>query len=235
MLTRPLRHIGHVVVAGVRRLLGLGEAPPSAIVTPHATTHGRSTDARTADHAVSEQPPGSRSSRRRTPSRRPKGRPKDSDPNRIPTTLHQVSNFLNSDGFAHRLREDQSAIDTGFRGHTGSFPILIAVRDNPAILGVSVRIPLIVPEKHRLAMAETIARANWGLSIGSFDLDMSDGNVGFRATMPIADAEISHEQVRDLLGAALWTVDRYHRAFGRLLFGDDLSPAEVIAEVEMDD
>ncbi len=153
----------------------------------------------------------------------------------IESTIDRVCRFLDADEFAYRLREDNNGIDTGFRGRSGTFSVLISAREQPATLGIFVRIPLVVPEARRPQMAETVVRANYGLSLGSFDLDMSDGALGFRCTMPIGGAAITHEQFRDLLGASLWTVDRYHRAFCRLLFGDDLSPAEVIAEVEMGD
>ena len=93
--------------------------------------------------------------------------------------------------------------------------------------------PVVIPEARRPVVAELIARINYGLMLGGFALDLSDGDLHFRVTMPLADAELTQEQFAHLLGASLWSADRYQKAFCRLLYGDDLSPAEAVAEVEM--
>ena len=84
-------------------------------------------------------------------------------------------------------------------------------------------------------MAETIARANHRVLLGHFALDMSDGELSFRANLLVVDGLPTHDQVGHLLAGSCWAVDRYHRAGIRLVYCDDLSPAEVIAEVEMAD
>jgi hypothetical protein len=146
-----------------------------------------------------------------------------------------VCGFLDADGLKYRERDDETAVELGFSGESGVFAAVIAVRGSPPVVGLFVRIPLVVKEDQRIAMAETATRANFGLMLGSFDLDMSTGCMGFRVAMPFSDASITHDQFSSLMQSAFWTVDRYHRAFCRLLYGDDLSPAEVIAEVEMAD
>lgn len=147
--------------------------------------------------------------------------------------VSQVCGFFDADQVMYRLRDDGVAVDAVFTGQTAPLSMTVAARDEPPMLGVFVVVPVIVPEDRRVQVAEVVARANHGLLVGSFDLDMADGRLAFRAAVPMAGATIAPEQFRDLMRTALWTADRYHRAFCRLLFGDDLSPAEVIAEVEM--
>ncbi len=62
---------------------------------------------------------------------------------------------------------------------------------------------------------------------------MHSGDLYFHAAALLSDAGLSAEQLHTVLGLALSLSDRYYRAFARLLFADDLSPAEAIAEVEM--
>jgi hypothetical protein len=163
------------------------------------------------------------------------GSPKGSSRDGAELTLDQLCGYLGEDGFGYGLREDGTAIETGFRGRTGAFRLVIFIREEPALLGLLVRLPEIVPEPKRPAMAEAIARANYALALGCFELDVSDGEIDFRVSMPTPGGALTQEQFRSLLGAAMWTTDRYHRAFCRLNFADDLSPAEVVAEVEMAD
>ena len=147
--------------------------------------------------------------------------------------LEVARSVLEAQGFPCSLRNDGPAIETGYRSSSGVFSIWIGAQDEPALLRVVVRIPVVVPEPRRVEMAETVARANYGLLLGGFQLDMSDGELLFQASMPVADAAVTCDQVRHLLDASVWSVSTYFRAFNRLLYGDDLSPAEVIAEVEM--
>ena len=149
--------------------------------------------------------------------------------------LHQVCDFMDADKLFYQVRDDAPVIRTGFRGDAAAFDIMIMASAIPPVLGIYVNIPVVVPEPRRAAMAETVARANLGLCLGCFDLDMSTGQLAFRTTMPIPEATITHGQFRHLLGSATVVVDGYFPAFVRLLYGDDLSPAEVIAEVEMQD
>jgi hypothetical protein len=104
---------------------------------------------------------------------------------------------------------------------------------DPLLVLIAVRIPTVVPDERRSQAAETVVRANYGLLVGCFDLDMRDGTLGFRASLPVVDAVVTQEQFDATWRTALSTTDKYHRAFCRLLYGDDLSPAEVVAEVEM--
>lgn len=147
--------------------------------------------------------------------------------------LSQVCGFFDADDVRYRSYPDGTGIEAVFCGETAPFTATVMVREEPLVLGVLIRVPIIVPEARRVQMAETVVRANDRLLVGAFDLNMTDGMLAFRASIPLAEASIVHEQFRDLMRAALWSVDRYHRAFCRLLYGDDLSPAEVIAEVEM--
>lgn len=149
--------------------------------------------------------------------------------------LELICRYLEEDGFTCSLREDGAAVETSFRGRTGGFRLVVFIREEPGLVGVVVRVPEVAPEPKRPQVAEAIARANYGLTLGCFELDMSDGEIDFRVALPCHAAGLTREQFRAMMGSAMWTIDRYHRAFCRLIYGDDLSAAEVIAEVEMAD
>jgi hypothetical protein len=151
-------------------------------------------------------------------------------------TYELLSRYLDAGDLAHDLSRDGKAIEAGFAGKTGLFKVSVILwGDDPLRLFVSVRIPIVVPEKHRLAMAEAVTRANFGMTMGGFEMEMGAGFLGYRADMPVADGTVTEEQFRILLGGAMATADRYFPAFLRLIYGDDLSPAEVVAEVEMEE
>ncbi len=149
-------------------------------------------------------------------------------------TLELLSQYLEARDMAHAVNQDGRVIETGFTGDTAVFDVSVVLwGEAPLKLLVGVRIPIIVPEKHRPAVAEAITRANFGMGLGCFEMDMSDGCIGFKITMPIADGTVTEAQFSSLMLTAMGTADTYLPALLRLIYGDDLSPAEVIAEVEM--
>ncbi len=147
--------------------------------------------------------------------------------------MEMVANVLDANDAAYGVRADDPLIDTGFVGEQGVFGVTIGLIGDPRCLAVSIRVPLVVPEDVRLEMADLISRANYGLIIGAFEMKTSEGLIRFRSSIPIADGEVTGEQFKDLYFASLVTADRYYRAMARLMYGDDLSPAEAVAEVEM--
>ena len=148
-------------------------------------------------------------------------------------TFDQIRAFLDAEGLTYTVGDEQTSLELRYRMPAGDFLIWIHAGDEPPLLRLQVHIPFAVDEDRRTQAAETVVRANDGLMLGRFDLDMSDGRLDFRTAMPLAETGVSETQFDGLLHSALWTVNRYHRAFGRLLYGDNLSPVEVIAEVEM--
>ncbi|MBK9118308.1 MAG: YbjN domain-containing protein [Phycisphaerales bacterium] len=149
--------------------------------------------------------------------------------------MELVRGYLDADELNYRVDEDHGAVECGFRGEAALYALRIATAGEPVTLGVIVRVPLVVPEARRAAMAETCTRINHGLLLGAFDLHMSEGLLRFRSSVPIGDGTLTRDQFSRLLYTSMATVDRYFKAFARLLYGDDLSPAEVVAEIEMAD
>jgi hypothetical protein len=148
-------------------------------------------------------------------------------------TLDMLCKFLDEDQVSYRTRDDGERIDLSFTTRTAVFQAQIACPSDEDLLGVFITLPVLCPEALRVKMAEATTRANYGLWFGSFHMDMSDGQMLYVSCMPTGEAGVSGEQFRRLLYGALTAADRYLRAFNRLIYADDLSPAEVIAEVEM--
>lgn len=145
----------------------------------------------------------------------------------------QVKAWFDEQNARYRADDERLTIETAYSMPAATFNATVLVTDDPAMIQVHAYAMINVPEDRRAAMAETIARANCGLKFGHFDLHFGHGGLRFYVSMPLAQDGIEGEQFGVLLGAALGCMDRYFRAFCRLLYGDDLSPAEVIAEVEM--
>ena len=119
------------------------------------------------------------------------------------------------------------------RGDVVPLDLYFHMRASPSLLQLIIPVPLQVPDGSRAKVAELVVRANCSWPLGYLDLKMSNGLLAWRASIPIEDGTITTRQIEHLLSAGVGMVLRYLPAINRLIYGDDLSPAEAVAEVEM--
>jgi hypothetical protein len=56
---------------------------------------------------------------------------------------------------------------------------------------------------------EFITRANYGINIGDFEMDLDDGEIRFKISMDVEAGVLSNIMVRNMMVAAYTTVDRF--------------------------
>lgn len=87
----------------------------------------------------------------------------------------------------------------------------------------------------RPLVAEVVARANYRLLIGHFDLDMDNGRLRYRVGHVIGSAALSNETIMALIGMALEMADRYFPALMTVMFaGHTPSDAVYLSELTSD-
>jgi hypothetical protein len=105
-------------------------------------------------------------------------------------------------------------------------------------LMVMTRFPLRVPVERRQEAAEMIVRANFGLAMGAFEMDMDDGEVRFKVVHLTKDGVPSLEIVEEIVDVGLMVFRTYARAFLEVALtarsaAEAISAAE--AKVQADD
>jgi len=61
------------------------------------------------------------------------------------------------------------------KGENGEWLCHVMCLEDPDALVVYSSCPFAIPEERRAAMAELLIRATWGLLLGTFEMDMDDG------------------------------------------------------------
>ncbi|MGH2410076.1 MAG: YbjN domain-containing protein, partial [Chloroflexota bacterium] len=87
------------------------------------------------------------------------------------------------------------------------------------------------PVERRLAMAEFLTRANYGLPIGNFELDFEDGEIRFKTSIDLEEVEPNPLLVKHVIYANVIMMDRYLPGIASVA-EDKASPAAAIAEIE---
>lgn len=90
--------------------------------------------------------------------------------------------------------------------------------------------PVVVPEALRAAAAEFVTRANYGLAVGNFELDLDDGEVRFKTSIDVTGDRLTYALVKQLVMINLRVLLHYLPGLTALLAGT--SAGEAIARLE---
>jgi hypothetical protein len=93
--------------------------------------------------------------------------------------------------------------------------------------------PFRIRKELRSSVAELIARANFGMLDGKFEIDMNDGEVRFHLVHALGDGELSVKMVERLYRACVFTLDRYIPAFMQHIHAG-YTPEDAIFHAELD-
>jgi hypothetical protein len=126
---------------------------------------------------------------------------------------------------------ETGSIFTNFRGEAGTYRIVAVVDATAELFQVFGFSPVMVPAGARRAIAETVARANYGMRLGKFELDFSDGELRFQAAHVLTDDHLEDEVIGRLMGTTLTMLDLYLPAFLSVIYGNEL-PEDAVAHIE---
>lgn len=142
-----------------------------------------------------------------------------------------LSVFLDEDEWFPRRIEGKFAYSMSYTGKNGDLRCYAIIRvDLEEFLFYAVA-PVKIPEEVRMAVAEYLTRANYGLRIGNFELDYSDGEVRYKSSLDFEGQILTQELIRNAIYPAVHTMDRYLNGLLRVSFGG-ATPHEAIEEVE---
>jgi hypothetical protein len=141
--------------------------------------------------------------------------------------------FFQADGWPYEEGDDPAVLELGFEGPNGSWTCYADCRDEARQLLFYSILDESAPGDRRPTMAEFLTRANYGLGIGNFELDFSDGEVRFKTSIDVGEAELDAEAIRRLTYLNVGTMNQYVPAIREVMEGK-LSPEAAVAMAELD-
>jgi hypothetical protein len=148
--------------------------------------------------------------------------------------LDTAASFFEEDGWPFTQFEGQPVLQMGFRGENGQWTCIAQAREEQSQFLFYSLCPVNAPEDRRPAVAELLTRANYGLFIGNFELDLDDGEIRYKTSIDVEGDRLSPALVQQLAYANVFTMDRYLPGMMGLIYGH-ISPEEAIAQVEGED
>ncbi len=141
--------------------------------------------------------------------------------------------FLEKDGWNAECDLDSMICTTAYVGENGRFSVTARVVGHLDHLLFRARAQVTIPERARAAVSEFITRANFGLHIGAFEMDLEDGEVRFKSSLDFQDMVLNDTILHNHLYPVVEAMDNYHMGLLAVASGAK-TPAQAIREIEED-
>ena len=139
--------------------------------------------------------------------------------------------WLEKDGWHPQRNDEKYLYRTLFEGTNGELRCYAQVRVDLEQFVFYAVAPVKVPENQRIAVAEFLTRANYGMRIGNFELDFSDGEVRYKSALDFEGETLSDNLLKNSIYPAVQVADRYMPGLMAVAFGGK-QPSEAIAAIE---
>lgn len=143
----------------------------------------------------------------------------------------ELAEFFTGDEWSPEQIEDQPVLRMNFEGEHGHWTCLAFAYDDHERVVFNSLLPVVVPEEKRLEAAEYLNRANFGMEIGNFEMDFSDGAVQFRTSIDIEGGELTPKMIQNLSYLNVTITDQYLPGLVMVVEGD-ATPVDAIDKVE---
>jgi len=142
-----------------------------------------------------------------------------------------VSDFLHDDGWHPNQLDDKSILRVYFSGDNGDVRCYAQIRVDLEQFLFYVIAPVKAPDEIRSSVAEYITRANFGLRIGNFEMDYSDGEVRYKSSIDFEGVALTSELIKNAVYPAVHTMDFYLPGLLAVMYGNK-TPGEAIEKIE---
>jgi hypothetical protein len=139
--------------------------------------------------------------------------------------------FFSGDEWDPEQIEDQPVLKMEFEGDNGKWTCLAYAYDERERVVFTSLLPVEVSDDKLAEAVEYLNRANFGMEIGNFELDYSDGAVQFRTSIDIEGGELTPKMIQNLAYLNVMVTDQYLPGLVMVLEGD-ASPEDAIESVE---
>ena len=144
-----------------------------------------------------------------------------------------VCDFLKDDDWNFQPLGDKTSVRMGFRGKNGSWQCIAqAQEDKDRFIFYSI-LAENVPLEKRQEIADFLTRANYGMVLGNFEMDFSDGEVRYKTSIDIEGGQLTPVMIKTMVYTNVLITDKYFPGIMGVVWGGE-SPAEAIQKIEGD-
>jgi len=153
----------------------------------------------------------------------------------IQSSLYQaVIHFFTEDDWAFTKLKGEPILQMAFQGENGQWTCYAKAREEQQQFVFYSLCPIAAPEEKRSAIAQFLTLANYGLLIGNFELDFSDGEIRYKTSIDVKGDRLSHALIKRLVYTNVTMMDEYLPGI-KTVIEAGVSPEEAIGAIEQPD
>lgn len=145
--------------------------------------------------------------------------------------LDTLVDFFQQEDWTYEQLPDLPIFRLGMTGRNGKWVGYAQAREEQDQAVFYSVCPANVPEDRRMAMAEFMARVNYGLVIGNFEMDFHDGEVRYKTSIDVENDRLTPALVRNMIVLNLQMMDRCLPGIMAVAFGD-VAPEEAVSRIQ---
>ena len=149
----------------------------------------------------------------------------------MPTPYETLKAHFESAEWNFEAHDDAQVLSTGFPGTNAQFEAMIAIDEGDDLIQCISFLPSNIPEASHAHVAEFVCRANYGLKVGKFEFDLSDGQIRFQTYAPFIQGDLHDDIIRRVCGLNFAMIDRYYPGFMKVIFAST-PPKDAVAEIQ---
>ncbi len=121
----------------------------------------------------------------------------------------------------HYNIEDDIIFRFGIKGEHANYDVKLICEEEMEFLMTVVTCSMCVPKDKIDRMCRWVAEKNYGLTLGEFKLDTSDGEISFRITCPLDNGAVNEDIVTVAYSNALSTFDNAYEEIIKTIYLDN--------------
>ncbi len=149
----------------------------------------------------------------------------------MPNILDTLTQFFKEDGWNFAPAEEATVLHLDFKGQNDSWTCYAQAREEQQQFVFYSICPHKTPEDKAIDMMEFLTRANYGLIIGNFELNLTDGEIRCKTSLDVEDTELTMPLIKHMVYANVLAMDQYIPGILAVI-ADGTSPQEAIAQIE---
>lgn len=147
------------------------------------------------------------------------------------TILEKMLNFFTQDDWQFTKLQGEPILSMAFQGKNGEWTCYAKAREKQQQFVFYSLCPINASEDKRLAAAEFLTRANYGMMNGNFELDFNDGEIRYKTSIDIEGDRLTPALIKNLVYTNVTMMDEYLPGIMSVINGD-VEPKESIEQIE---
>ncbi|MFH7025001.1 MAG: YbjN domain-containing protein [Heteroscytonema crispum UTEX LB 1556] len=148
--------------------------------------------------------------------------------------FEEMLDFFVEEGWHYTKIKGEPVLRLSFEGKNSKWTCYAKARVQEQQMVFYSICPVNASESKLLAIAEFIARANYGMIVGNFELDFTDGEIRYKTGIDVESASLSFPLIKQLVYTNVTVMDEYLPGIISVINGE-VSPVNAIAKIEQSD